>query len=149
MAFPTCQLALLSDARFTRYGAPCWVDSTSSVGFCGYREKGMNERDMKPSTFLNKPFYCTETPAKYGRPHKALAAFLLGFIFLSISPAFSHPSESVPDLQPGTETSKDPIFFDAISPAIDLVLHDRYKESLLLFEEIQQTYPDHPAPPFL
>jgi hypothetical protein len=141
-------VALLSDTRFTRYRPFFWVDSTSSVGFCGYRENGMNETDMKPRKFLNKLFYWPETPAKYGKPHKGLMVFLLGFIFLSISPAFSHSSESVPDLPPGTKASRDPIFFDAALPGINLVLHDRYKEGLHLFEEIEHTYPDHPAPHF-
>ena len=103
---------------------------------------------MKPSKSLNTPSYGAERPARYGKSSKALAAFLLGFILLSIAPAFSHPSESVPDLPPGTVVSKDPIFFDAVSPGMDLVLHDRYKEGLLLFEDIQKNYPDHPAPHF-
>ena len=108
----------------------------------------MNETDMKPSKFLNTLSYGAERPARYGKSPKALAAFLVGFIFLSISPAFSAPFESVPDLPPGTVVSKDPIFFDAVSPGMNLVLHDRYKEGLLVFEEIQKTYPDHPAPHF-
>ena len=103
---------------------------------------------MKPSKFLNTPSYGAERPARYGKSPKALAAFLLGFIFLSLSPAFSAPSESVPDLPPGTVVSKDPIFFDAVSPGMNLVLHDRFKEGLLLFEDIQKNYPDHPAPHF-
>jgi tetratricopeptide (TPR) repeat protein len=108
----------------------------------------MNETDMKSSKFLNNLSYGAEMPAKPDKPHKAFAVFLLWFIILSISPAFSHPSESVPDLPPGTLASKDPIFFDAVSPAMNLVLHDRFKESLLLFEELQKAYPDHPAPHF-
>lgn len=108
----------------------------------------MNEKNMRPGKFPNTPSYGAKTTAKYVYPHKALAVFLLGFIFLYISPAFSNPSESVPDVPPGTVGSKDPIFFDAVSPGINLVLQDRFKESILLFEEIHQSYPDHPAPHF-
>jgi tetratricopeptide (TPR) repeat protein len=79
---------------------------------------------------------------------KAPAALLFVLILFSFSPAFSHPADSVPDLSPGTEASKDPLFFDAVLPAINLVLHDRYEESLRLFDELQKTYPDHPAPHF-
>ena len=103
---------------------------------------------MKAGRSLNQLSYGAETPPTHAKPCKALVVILLGVILLSVSPAFSHPSESVPDVPPGTAASKDPIFFDAVSPGINLVLHDRFKESLLLFERIQQTYPDHPAPHF-
>jgi tetratricopeptide (TPR) repeat protein len=108
----------------------------------------MIETDMQPPKCLNNLSYSDDTRPKYARSYKVLFLFLLGSIFLSISPAFSDPSESVPDVPPGTVGSKDPIFFDAVSPGINLVLHDRFKEGLLLFEEVQQTHPDHPAPYF-
>ena len=125
-----------------------WVDSASNVSFCGHRENGMKETNMKPTKFPNKHSYGAKTTAKNGKSYKVLTAFLLWFIILSISPAFSHPTEGVPDLPPGTLASKDPIFFDSASPGINLVLHDRFKESLLLFEELQQKYPNHPASHF-
>jgi tetratricopeptide (TPR) repeat protein len=112
------------------------------------RKRSERETNMRPNKFLNKHSYGAETTAKYGKSHKALAVFLLWFIILSVSPAFSHAAESLPDLPPGTEASKDPIFYDSASPGINLVLHDRFKESLLLFEELQQKYPNHPAPHF-
>ena len=73
---------------------------------------------------------------------------MVWFFYLSVPPASPHLRDHVPDPPPGTVGSKDPIFFDAASPAIDLVLNDRFKESLPLFEQLQQTYPDHPAPHF-
>jgi tetratricopeptide (TPR) repeat protein len=108
----------------------------------------MNEKNTRPGKSPNRPSHGPKTKARFGNSLGALALFLLGFIFLSISPAFSDPSESVPDVPPGTVGSKDPIFFDVVSPGIDLALHDRFKESLLLFDEIQQSHPDHPAPHF-
>ncbi len=103
---------------------------------------------MKAGRSLNKHFCRPEIPPTYAKPCKAIVVFLLGYIFFSTSPAFSDPSEKVPDVPPGTAGSKDPIFFDVVSPGMNLVLHDRFKESLLLFEKIQHTHPDHPAPHF-
>jgi tetratricopeptide (TPR) repeat protein len=103
---------------------------------------------MKPTKFPNKHSYGAKTRARYGKSYKGFTAILLWFIILSISPAFSHPTESVPDPPPGIVASKDPIFYDSASPGINLVLHDRFEESLLLFEDLQQTYPGHPAPHF-
>ena len=108
----------------------------------------MNERNIKPRKSLNKPSYGAEKGASYGKSPKTLAALLFACILFSISPVFSHPAESVPDLPAGRVASKDPIFFDAVLPAMNLVLHDRYEEGLLLFDELQKTYPDHPAPHF-
>ncbi len=103
---------------------------------------------MKPTEFPNKPSCGAKAPARYGKSYRDFTAILLCFIMLSVSPAFSRTTESVPDLSPGKVASKDPIFFDAASPGIHLVLHDRYEEALLLFEELQQKYPNHPAPHF-
>jgi tetratricopeptide (TPR) repeat protein len=113
-----------------------------------YEENGMNDKSTRPGKFPNKLPHGAETMAKYRKSPKALAVFLFGFIFLSVSPAFSNLYDSVPDVPPGTVGSKDPIFFDAVSPGIDLILHDRFKEGLLLFEKIQQSHPHHPAPHF-
>lgn len=118
------------------------------VGSGDHREDGMNETDMKPTQFLNTLSCGARTPARYSKRYEAFMVFLLGFILLSVPAAFSHPSESVPNLPPDILASKDPIFFDAVSPGIELVLHDRFKESLLLFEALQKAYPDHPAPYF-
>jgi tetratricopeptide (TPR) repeat protein len=103
---------------------------------------------MKPTEFPNKHSYGAKAPARYGKFYKGFTAILLCFIILPLSPAFSRTTEIVPDLPPGTVTSKDPIFFDPASPGINLVLHDRYEEALLLFEELQQKYPNDPAPHF-
>ena len=103
---------------------------------------------MKPAEFPNKHSCGAKAVARYEKLYKASTAILLCFIVLSASPAFSHITEIVPDPPPGTVASKDPIFFDEASPGINLVLHDRCKEALLLFEKLQQKYPDHPAPHF-
>jgi tetratricopeptide (TPR) repeat protein len=124
------------------------VDSASNMCFCGHRENGVKETSMIPNAFLNTHSNHIETTAKHGKFHKAFAGFLLCFMISSISPALSYATESLPDLPPGTVASKDPIFYDSALPGINLVLHDRFKESLLLFGQIQETYPAHPAPHF-
>ncbi len=116
--------------------------------FYGHGEKEVKASNMKPTTSANKHSNAVKKPVGYGKSRKGFIAILLWFMILSVSPAFSHPAESIPNLPPGTVGSKDPIFFDAASPGINLVLNDRYKESLLLFEELHRTHPGHPAPHF-
>ncbi len=103
---------------------------------------------MKPNEPPIRHTYGSRVTQRYGKYCEGFIAFLLWLIILSISPAFSHPTERVPDLPPDVRASKDPIFHDSASLGINLVLNDRFKEGLLLFEDLQQTYPDHPAPHF-
>jgi tetratricopeptide (TPR) repeat protein len=132
------------------------ADCLSLVGFrlervfYGHGENEVKETHMKPTGFPCKASYGAKAPARYGKFYKDFAAILLCLIILPSSAAFSHTpeSESVPDVPRGTVGSKDPIFFDAASPGIDLVFNDRYREALRLFEELQQKYPTQPAPHF-
>jgi tetratricopeptide (TPR) repeat protein len=94
-----------------------------------------------------QPYGSRVTP-RYGKYCEGVIAFLIWLIILSISPAFSHPTERVPDLPPDVRASKDALFHDSVSLGLNLVLNDRYKEGLRLFEDLQRTYPDHPAPHF-
>ncbi len=125
-----------------------WVDSVPNVSFYGHGENGAKETAMKPMKLATNGCDAHDITTKYGKHGVDCIVILLCFIILSVSPASSRATESVPDLSPGTVASKDPIFFDAASPGINLVLHDRYEEALLLFEELQQKYPNHPAPHF-
>ena len=103
---------------------------------------------MEPTQFPSVHACGPKIRVRHGKDFLGLIALVVWFFYLSVPPASPHLRDHVPDPPPGTVGSKDPIFFDAASPAIDLVLNDRFKESLPLFEQLQQTYPDHPAPHF-
>ncbi len=103
---------------------------------------------MKPFESPTAQPYGSRVTPRYGKYCEGVIAFLIWLIILSISPAFSHPTERVPDLPPDVRASKDALFHDSVSLGLNLVLNDRYKEGLRLFEDLQRTYPDHPAPHF-
>jgi tetratricopeptide (TPR) repeat protein len=103
---------------------------------------------MKPNESPIRHTYGPRIIPTFGKYCEGFIAFLLWLIILPISPAFSHPTERVPDLPPDVGASKDPIFYDSASLGIRLVFNDRFKDGLRLFEDLQQTYPDHPAPHF-
>ena len=103
---------------------------------------------MKPDAAPTEESYESRVTPRYGKYAEGCIAFLLWFIILFISPAFSQPTDGVPNIPPNVGASKDPIFYDSASLGVNLVLNDRFKESLRLFEDLQQTHPDHPAPHF-
>jgi tetratricopeptide (TPR) repeat protein len=116
--------------------------------FVARENTDLKETRMKPNAFPNRHFYRPGVTTRCGKDSKGLLAILMGFIILFLTPAFSHPAEGVPNLPPDIVASKDPIFDDSVSSGIHLVLHDRFREGLRVFEDLGQTYPDHPAPHF-
>jgi tetratricopeptide (TPR) repeat protein len=103
---------------------------------------------MKPNYPPTRHTFGPRLILRYGKYCGGFMAFLLWLIILSISPAFSRPTERVPNLPPDVRASRDPLFHDSASLGINLVLNDRFKEGILLFEDLQRTYPNHPAPHF-
>jgi len=73
---------------------------------------------------------------------------LLLLIALPNAPAFSQNIDGVPDVSSGALGSTDPIFYDTAISGISLVFNDQFEEALTLFEDLQRSHPDHPAPYF-
>ena len=103
---------------------------------------------MKPDASPTEEPYESRVIPTYGKCAEGFIASLLWLILFSISPAFSQPTDGVPNPPSHVGASKDPIFYHSASLGVNLVLNDRFKESLRLFEHLQQTHPDHPAPHF-
>jgi tetratricopeptide (TPR) repeat protein len=73
---------------------------------------------------------------------------LLGVLslFFRGPPAFSEIGFKRLEMASGAV--KSPFFHDAIIHGINLVFNDRYEEGLVVFQRLQEMYPDHPAPFF-
>jgi hypothetical protein len=54
----------------------------------------------------------------------------------------------VPDVADDWMSSAGPIFNDSVLRGIELAFNDQIEESLVIFERLELTYPDHPAPHF-
>ena len=111
-------------------------------------EKRSYRDSMKPDDPPDRHPLGPRPTLRYGKTGGGFLAFLLWLLILSISPALSRTTEGLPTLPLDAGASKDPIFHDSASLGINLVLNDRFKEGLRVFEDLQQRYPDHPAPHF-
>jgi tetratricopeptide (TPR) repeat protein len=75
-----------------------------------------------------------------------LALVLLLVLFVPL--AYSRTISEVPDVANDVVTPVGPIFHDSLLRGIELVFNDQLEKSLAIFHQLQQTYPDHPAPHF-
>jgi len=64
------------------------------------------------------------------------------------APVLSKTINEVPEVAPNAVTLACPIFHDSISQGISLIFDDRFEESIVIFDRLQQLYPNHPAPYF-
>jgi len=85
---------------------------------------------------------------RFGLYCRGLIVALFLLTALSNAPAFSQKIDGVPDVPPGAVGSTDPIFYDSLSFGIRLIFYDQFEEALTLFEDLQHSHPDHPAPHF-
>jgi tetratricopeptide (TPR) repeat protein len=86
--------------------------------------------------------------ARFGLSSIGLIVALFLLAVLPKAPAFSQKIDGVPAVPPGAVGSTDPIFYDTAFSGIRLVFNDQFEEALTLFEDLQQSHPDHPAPYF-
>jgi tetratricopeptide (TPR) repeat protein len=83
-----------------------------------------------------------------GKCFRAAAFTLLCFNFVLGSSALGQVIDGIPHVTPGAVGPADPIFDDAVTRGIQLVYNDQYEASLVIFNDLQARYPNHPAPYF-
>ncbi len=75
---------------------------------------------------------------------KAILLFLLIIIFSFAATA----KDTLPNVPPTIRAPIDSLFHEPLSRGLNLVYRDRFEESIVLFDSLQQAFPDHPAPYF-
>lgn len=106
-----------------------------------------NENNMSKNVLIIENIGRARIMAQLRKVANTTMLVLVWFMILSVTPASSY-IDRVPDVAPGAVASNNPIFHDPLSRGIELIFNDQYEEGLAIFDRLQRTYPDHPAPYF-
>ena len=79
---------------------------------------------------------------------KSATVVLFLLLILSVTSAYCQIISGVPGVADDWVSSAGPIFNDSVLRGIELAFNDQIGESLVIFERLELTYPDHPAPHF-